>query len=119
MTIDEVSKRYNIPQEILQQYADWGLCPAVKEVMEAWEYDDRDIERLSMVMTLHDIGFDGGDVEAYMRLQLQGDASGEERLRLLEQKRSSLLDEIHFKEKQLEHIDYLRHQLRQSKKQDI
>lgn len=31
MTIDEASRRYNIPLEILQEYEQWGLCGAVKK----------------------------------------------------------------------------------------
>ena len=48
MTIDEASTRYNIPLDILREYESWGLCGAVKKVMGTWQYDDQDIERLSM-----------------------------------------------------------------------
>ena len=43
------------------------MCGSVKKVMGMWQYDDQDIERLSMIMTLHDIGFDSSEVEEYMR----------------------------------------------------
>lgn len=58
MTIHEASERYNIPLEILRDYESWGLCGAVKEVMGSWQYDDTDLERLSLIMTLHDAGFE-------------------------------------------------------------
>ena len=58
MTMKEASERYNIPIKILKEYESWGLCGAVKKVMGAWQYDDQDFERLSMIMTLHGIGFD-------------------------------------------------------------
>ena len=54
MTIDEASERYHIPLEILHEYERWGLCGAVKKVMGSWQYDDTDLERLSMIMTLRD-----------------------------------------------------------------
>ena len=57
MTIYEASERYQIPIEVLREYESWGLCGAVKKVMGDWQYDDQDLERLSMIMTLHDIGF--------------------------------------------------------------
>jgi hypothetical protein len=57
MTIDEASTCYNIPLAILHEYESWGLFDAVKKVVGAWQYDDQDIERLSVIMTLHDIGF--------------------------------------------------------------
>ncbi len=72
MTINEASERYKIPIKILQEYESWGLCGEVKKVMGSWQYDDSDIERLSTIMTLHDIGFTNAEVERYMQLLLQG-----------------------------------------------
>ena len=108
MTITEASEQYNIPLSILREYESWGLCDTVKTVMGAWQYDEEDIERLSMIMTLHDIGFDKGEVEAYMRLMLEGEKTRQQRIAMLNQKRGRTLDEIHFKEKQIEYMDYLR-----------
>ena len=112
MTIKEASERYNIPMEILREYEGWGLCGAVKKVMGAWQYDDTDLEHLSIIMTLHDIGFSTEEVETYMRLLLEREDSDMARLRMLDQKRIAALDEIHFRERQLERLDYLRHELR-------
>lgn len=114
MTIDEASERYSIPLDILREYESWGLCGAVKKVMGAWQYDDTDLERLSTVMTLHDLGFSPREVETYMRLMLEG-GSDAERLRMLDRRRCACLDDIHFREKQLSRLDYLRHQLRKGK----
>ena len=86
MTIDEASERYSIPLDILSEYESWGLCGAVKKVMGAWQYDDTDLERLSTVMTLHDLGFSPQEVETYMRLMLEG-GSDAERLRMLDRRR--------------------------------
>ncbi len=116
MTKQEASERYNIPVEILDEYESWGLCGEVKKVMGAWQYDDRDLERLSMIMTLHDSGFENAEVEAYMRLFLAGASTEAERMRMLNRKRDRALDEIHFKEKQLERMDYLRHKIQTAKK---
>lgn len=63
MTIKEASERYNIPMEILREYESWGLCGAVKKVMGSRQYDDTDLERLSLIMTLHDVGFATPEVE--------------------------------------------------------
>lgn len=112
MTIDEASKQYCISIKILKEYESWGLCGAVKKVMGAWQYDDTDIERLSTIMSLHDIGFTSQEVETYMRLLLEQEGTDRARLRMLDEKRSAALDDIHFREKQLERLDYLRHELR-------
>lgn len=116
MTIQEASKRYQIPMHILREYESWGLCGAVKKVVGDWQYDDTDLNRLSTIMTLHDIGFTSSEVEVYMRLLLDGKPSGTQRLRMLEEKRSAALDEIHFKERQLLRLDYLRHEIRKTQR---
>lgn len=114
MTIQEASERYNIPIDILKEYEGWGLCGAVKKVMGAWQYDDEDIHRLSMIMTLHDVGFSNHDVETYMRLLLEGESTQRQRLEILGRQRDNTLDEIHFKQRQLDRLDYLRYKIKQN-----
>ena len=115
MTQQEASEHYNIPVSILQEYESWGLCGALKKVMGAWQYDDEDLERLSTIMTLHDIGFTAEEVETYMRLLLEQPDSDRQRLRMMEEKRKATLDEIHFRERQLQRLDYLRHEIQKEK----
>ena len=112
MTKEEASVRYHIPVSLLDEYAKMNLCDSVKQVMNVWQYDDTDIERLSMIMTLHDIGFDKNEVEEYMHLLLSDKKTEKERMAMLDAKRTSALDEIHFKETQLTRLDYLRHEIR-------
>ena len=112
MTINEASEQYSMPNSILREYDRWRLCDTVKTVMGVWQYDDEDIERLSMIMTLHDIGFEHDEIAHYMRLLLQGDSTQAERMRILKQQRDKTLDEIHFRERRLDRLDYLRHQIR-------
>ncbi len=40
--------------KILQEYECWGLCGEVKKFMGAWKYDQTDIERLSLIIPLHE-----------------------------------------------------------------
>lgn len=115
MTIYEASEKYNIPIKILQEYESWGLCGEVKKVMGSWRYDDSDIERLSTIMTLHDIGFTNEEIEKYMHLLLKGEDTEQERMKILNTKRDNTLDEIHFKEKQLDRLDYLRFEMKKGK----
>ena len=67
MTIEEASRRYQIPLETLQEYERFGLCSSVKKIMGVWQYDDEDLERMSMIMTLHEVGFESQEVETYMQ----------------------------------------------------
>lgn len=116
MTIEEASKRYKIPIKVLKEYENWGLCNEVKKIMGSWKYDETDIERLSIIMTLHDIGFTNKEIEEYMNLVIQGEKTIQERIKILNKKRDSKLDEIHFKEMQLNRIDYLRFEIKKENK---
>ena len=97
--------------EILREYESWGLCGAVKKVMGAWQYDDEDIQRLSTIMSLHDVGFSNDEVETYMRLLLEGENTEQERLEIIRRRRDSTLDEIHFRQAQLDRLDYLQYKI--------
>lgn len=114
MTKQEASERYKIPIKILEEYEKWGLCHEVKKVMGSWQYDDSDLERLSMIMTLHDVGFSVSEIETYMNLLMDGDHTRKQRMEMLNQRRESALDEIHLKEAQLVRLDYLRHSIREA-----
>ena len=115
MKSEEFSERYQIPMQILKEYESWQLCGAVRLVTDEWRYDNQDLERLSMIMALHDIGFSSEQVEIYMRMLLIGDSTKQSRLRMLGEIRSKALDEIHLREQQLIRMDYLRHELRNEK----
>ena len=112
MTRQEISRRYQIPLDVLLEYEEWALCGADKRRGDGWQYDDSDLERLSMVMTLLEIGFRVREAEVYLRLALEGEHSGAQRLRMLEERRNAILEEIHCKERQLQRLDCLRHALR-------
>ena len=112
MTKEEASRNYQIPLEILDEYESWGLCGSVKQVMGHWQYDDQDLERLSLIMALHDIGLSASEVESYMRLTLEDHGTEQRRMNMLNDLRARKLDEIHLKEKQVERLDYLRYKLR-------
>ena len=51
-----------------------------------------------------------------MRLVLEGNSTDAQRLLVLGKKRRGMLDEIHFREKQLDRLDYLRYEIQ--KKQE-
>lgn len=114
MTIDETSERYQIPAEILREYEGWGLCGADSA---SWQCEKQDLERLSLIMVLHDVGFRKDEVEEYMRLVLEGETTRERRMRMLEERRVEALDEIHRREQKLEQLDYLRFRMQKEQKE--
>ena len=86
MTIREVSERYNIPMEILKEYETWARKRAAQKTVGAWQYDDADLERLSLVLSLHEMGFDSREVELYLKL-LGQEGTEAQRIRMLSQKK--------------------------------
>lgn len=112
MTKKEASQKYGIPLEILDEYESWGLCHTVKEVMGVWQYDEIDIERLSMIMTLHDVGFSNEEIGDYIQMMIKGEKPRADFFKMLNLKRNKTLDEIHFYEKRLDRLDYLRHEMK-------
>lgn len=114
MTAEEVRGRYKIPEKVLKEYHDWGLCDAVRMAIDDWQYTDTDLERLGMIMALHDMGFEKNEVETYMKLLMHGDETKSERMKMLNELRNKALDEIHLKERQMMRMDYLRKEIRDS-----
>lgn len=51
-----------------------------------------------------------------MRMLLKGKFTEKERLKMLNDKRLGTLDEIHFKERQLDRLDYLRFEIQKENK---
>lgn len=85
------------------------MCQEVKKVMESWQYDETDFERLSLIMMLYGLDFTVEEIKKYMKLSLKKNEN--ECLKLLNKKRKGILDEVHLKEKQLSRIDYLRYEM--------
>lgn len=116
MTIHEASERYKIPFKVLQEYESWGLCGGGKKVMGAWRYDESDLECLSLILTLYDIGFTKEEIQKYLRLFSGGKSTEKERLKMLSKKRRGTLEELHRKQKQLDRLDYLRFEMQKPDK---
>lgn len=116
MTIKEAGKRYNIPMKIFREYEKWCLCGKAEKVIDSWQYNQTDIERLSLIMTLHDVGFTNDEIEQYMHLALSNEDTSNERSAMLRKKRNVTLDEIHLKQERLDRLDYLRFEISKSNK---
>lgn len=118
MTRQEVSERFQIPAVILDAYEKWDLCDSARQTMGVRQYDDRDIELLSLMVILREIGFSKEDIFAYMRLYLSGESTLAERRALLDRKRADLLGRIHAKENQLNQLDDLRYEMQKKQREE-
>ena len=108
MTKQEVLIKYNVPPDLLDKYEALQKCTS---------YNDKDVENISMIMTLYDAGFDDTEVKKYFDLCLSGEDTAEKRTAMLTKKRKHTLDEIHSKQKQLDGIDYLRYKVAKENKE--
>ena len=79
MTIEEAAERYRIPAEILKEYESWGLCSSGNKAADSEQCGQADIERLSLIMTLRDVGFSSTETERYIRLILSDANTSKER----------------------------------------
>ena len=105
MKAEEVSKRFNIKLDELKYYEDIGFFNDVKISDGVREYEDKDIEVLSKVVTLRNLEFSISDISTYIRLMKQGVDGDNERVRILNRKRNVLLDEVHNKQKSIDCLD--------------
>ena len=105
-----MNQRYQIPMELLKEYEERDLQKK-SACDQAKAYDDGDLLWLSRWLTLQEAGFLKEERTRYIGLWEKEEK--EQRLAMLEEKRHALLEEIHKKEEQLNHLDYLRHETRQ------
>lgn len=115
MTKKEASEKYNIPLDILDDYEKWNFCVKERDVDGSWQYDDKDLEILSLILTLQDMGFEKDEIRECVTLHLEGDITKAERINILRNKRNQTLDKIHHQEKCLDCIDYLKYEINNKK----
>lgn len=91
-----------------------GCAKRPKKVVGERQYDQDDLERLGLITTLYDTVFSTEEVEVYMRL-LEEPKSEQTRLRMLNQRRDAALVNWHLRERLLQRLDYLRHEIQNQK----
>lgn len=111
MTITEASKKYHIPLDILREYEALIRRETYMDDAENWECSYHDLDMLNLLILLHASEFTTEEVKAYVEIPPKPKEILVRRLQMLNQKRGQMLDEIHRKEDQLDHLDYLRYEL--------
>lgn len=110
MTREEVCRCCQIPMKVLSAYEHWNQEEG-HSCSDEWQYDDEDIQKLSMIITLSEAGLTENQIECYMRLA-EKDGTENRRMALLNKQREHALTQIHMLEQQIERLDYLRYQIR-------
>lgn len=93
-----------VDDDVARQYE--GNCKAKHKV----DAEGKELQDLSLMTTLKDIGFTPEEIEEYMELCME-DSSQNMKLYMLNQKRKVLLDKVHQQESLINQIDYLRYEL--------
>ncbi len=105
VTIDEVSKKFNVAKTTLLSFEKDNLFDRSPEI-SVYEYSDKEIERLSLILSLKKIGLKKEKIGEYLKQNEIG------RQQILTKQRQLILDDIHLQQKNLDVIDYLIYQLK-------
>ena len=109
MTKEEIRRCCQIPESVLSAYEHWNLKGEQAD-KEKQQYDEEDIRKLGLIMTLSEAGFKMSQIECYMRLA-EKNSTEAKRKEILERQRHDLLQQVHDLERKIEKLDYLRYQM--------
>lgn len=105
-TMKEVCRETGMTYETLKFYCNEGLIPNVKRNASNHRvFDDRDIAWIKSLSCLKNCGMSLQEMKDYIKFCLLGKASIPERKRILEQKRSELLEKIAVLQSSIDYID--------------
>lgn len=104
MTIDELSKRYNIEVEKLNYFADNHLIKTEQP------YNSDDEKLLSIICTLYSAGLNAENIKRFLLLAKENNQA--EQIKLLNMRRADLLEDIHLKQKSLDRLDYMLYEIK-------
>jgi len=105
MTREEIASRYNVPQEVLENFDVWYQKDT------GADYTDQDLEKIESILTLSGAGLDKEEIREYLGAGKKRPAPKDDMLRILNKRRKEILSAIHEQEKKISRIDYLRYQL--------
>lgn len=112
MKIKEVSECYNVSISTLRYYEKVGLFEDVRRIHGVREYEDKDIERLSLILTLKKVGLSIDKIAQFIQLDKEGDESKIKRMKILQCERQKVLHDIHVQQSNLESIDCMLYHLK-------
>lgn len=107
MTKQKMLQKYNVPPDLLDKYEAAHKCTG---------FTDKDVENMSLILTLYDAGFDDAEVRDYIGFYRSGGDTADKRTEMLLKKRKKALEELHAKQEQLDRIDYLRYKIKKENK---
>ena len=107
MTIKQVSERYNISVDTLRYYERVGMIPPVTRTASGIrDYNKEDLKWVELAICMRNAGLPVEAMIEYVRLCRIGDTSIGDRLHLLEEQRTVLLEQRRQIDETLERLNY-------------
>lgn len=106
-TIMEAAKLSGLPESTLRYYETIGLVDRIRrgESSKHREYTDDDIDMIIAVACLSATGMSIKSMRTYLGNKKRGAHSAEEQIRLLDEQRGRLLEEVHFTQLRQRYVD--------------
>lgn len=104
MTIKETSQKFNLTEGDITAYEAKGFLEKSGD-----EYSDEDFRHLAVLRILLNAGMGENEIVRYLKL-LDREGTQQEQTAILRGFRAKLLDKIHERQQELDHIDYLIYQ---------
>lgn len=104
MTIEELSEQYHIEIKKLKLFEKHNL------IIITEKFNDNDLKKLSNLCVLYDIGLELETIKKLLFFSQNREVT--EEIKILNQYRNTLLDEIHNKQKNLDSLDYIIYEIK-------
>ncbi|RGB53316.1 MerR family transcriptional regulator [Absiella sp. AM54-8XD] len=111
MNRKEVQAWFPLRDEELQSFEQAGLYDHPKAENGLMEYDDKDIKRLSLLVTLTQIGMNMEDIKTYIGYERCDIDQKSKKVLLLKKHRQALLEKLHDQQKCIDCLDMLLYDL--------
>ena len=95
MNINEISLTYNVPVDCIQDFENQGFFDEVKQINGKKIYEEKDIQKLSFLMTLKNVGMSIQDMKKYIQYISEGDSTLSQTIDMLTRYRQALLEKAH------------------------
>ncbi|AKG37854.1 MerR family transcriptional regulator [Paenibacillus durus ATCC 35681] len=94
-TIGQVAEKSNLSIHTLRYYEKEGILPFIKRNESGIRiYEDEHIEWLKFICCLRDTGMSISQLKEFVELTVQGDATIEERIQMLELQKKTVQDQV-------------------------
>lgn len=105
MELIEISKQYDVPLDLLQQFIKIGVLDDIVHNSDLDSYGDQEVKRFEFCICLNLLGFDINDVKEYLVFDMSKQDTKKERIVMLQKHRSIHLKTIHKAKKTMNCIE--------------